>query len=363
MLQLVEAYETPKDEGRRREYDLIYPSASRSNADAQSTQKPCPPATSAPRSEALREATQIAAIRKNKEERGARWRLSRRAFELSISELQRSISRLEQDIENLASIAAAEVGVEAHKNSWGAWLLSPFYKQADESEDEKARKDRQRQERRIEKDLKERRLGLHQAQLREKEILLQQAKKEIDAANTCDDQTIRDIEAKASHRETRERLEKEMAERERLARIFKRQQEEREKQTQEAKEASSRQRAEARAAQSAQQKEHRRRQRAFVDETAQHRTMHSSTVKTAALLRLTRRLAVTAAGGTKCKLVQPVQSATMCGTICCSAQAVEQRHIRNVNDGCDRSSRAIEQGQIEGNLSHLNPKTHTLRLM
>ena len=262
----MQAYETLKDEGRRREYDFIYPSISRSWASPQSTQTPRPPPASAPHSGALREAAQIAALRKTKEERGARWRVRRHAFESSIFELQRSIQRLEQDIKNLASIAAADAAVEARKNSWGTWLLSPLYKQVVESEDEKARKDRERQERRIEQDLKERRLGWQQTELQEKESLFKQAKKDIDAADLCDDQTIRDIEARARDREARERLEREMVEKERLARIRKQQQEQREKQAQEAREALRKQRAEARAAELAQQDENRRRQKVFVDE-------------------------------------------------------------------------------------------------
>jgi hypothetical protein len=126
---------------------------------------------------------------------------------------------LEHDIGALASIAAAEVAVEARKNSWSTWLLSPLYTQVKESEDEKGRKDRARQERKIEKDLKERRLCLHQAQLLQREYQLKEAEKAFVAANLGNDQTIAAIAAKGRNREIRERLEREKMERERLARL------------------------------------------------------------------------------------------------------------------------------------------------
>lgn len=70
-------------------------------------------------------------------------------------ELQRNIRQLKQEIKNLDSIVAAKAAIEAQKNSWGTWLLPTVYKKAEDSEEEKARKDRERQERRIEKDMKE----------------------------------------------------------------------------------------------------------------------------------------------------------------------------------------------------------------
>lgn len=90
------------------------------------------------------------------------------AFESLIFELQRDIHRLEQAIDDLNSIVAAEAAEVANKNSWGTWLLLPIYKKAEDSEEEKARKDRKKQERRIEKDMKERRLALKKGDLEKK---------------------------------------------------------------------------------------------------------------------------------------------------------------------------------------------------
>ncbi|XMA10407.1 hypothetical protein WAI453_003198 [Rhynchosporium graminicola] len=141
--RLGRAYETLKDESQRRNYDLIYPSITRTRPSPQATQTSRPPASTS-QSVALSEAAQIAALRKAKQERGARWLTRRNFIDSSIFELQRDIRRLQQDIKSLDEIVASEIAEEAQKNSWGAWLLSPIYKRAEDSEEEKARKDRKR---------------------------------------------------------------------------------------------------------------------------------------------------------------------------------------------------------------------------
>lgn len=241
-----------KDESKRRAYDLIYPSLTRSSPSSQSTQTPRPPPTSAPQSEAAGEAAQIAAIQKSKQERNARWQTKKNVFDSSIFEIQRRIWRLEQDIANLDSIFAAEAAAEAWKNSWGAWLLSPLSKKTEDSDVEKERKDRARQERRIEKDMKERRLCSNKADLETQENALNKAKEEVDAANRDDEEKIRVIVARIRARENRERQERERRERERqekerqewerhererIAELWKQQQEQREKWQREAAEA------------------------------------------------------------------------------------------------------------------------------
>ncbi|WPH04452.1 DnaJ domain-containing protein, protein [Acrodontium crateriforme] len=217
------AYETLKDDSKRRAYDLIYPSISRSRPIPKSTNTSRPPPTSTPQSDEARDNAQLAMLRRQKEQRGAHWAIKRREFESSISEIKKIIQRLEQEIKNLTSIAAAEAAVDARKNSWATWFMSPVYKQVEESEDEKARKDIERQERRVEKDWKERKLGVQQAQLREKEKIMNETKSRIDAADLCDDNKIRTI---IEAMEARERRAKAKAEEEMLAKM-KRQAEER----------------------------------------------------------------------------------------------------------------------------------------
>lgn len=214
----------------------------------QNTQTPRPPPASTPQPEALNEAAQIAALQRSKQERGARWRIKKNAFDSSIVELQIGIRHLEQEINNLDSVFAAEAAIEAQKNSWRTWLLSLISKKAEDTEEEKARKDRERQERRIEKDMKERRLVLKKADLKREENLSRKAKEEIDAADLGDDGKIRAIQVRIWARETREKQEREKVERERKAKFWKQQQEQREKWEREAAEALRKQQAEKRAA-------------------------------------------------------------------------------------------------------------------
>lgn len=237
ILKLGEAYETLKDESKRRAYDLIYPSITKSRSFFQTTQKPRAPPTSTTRSGVLSHKAEIAALQRLKQERSTRWRTKKNAFDSSIFEEQRFIQRLEQEIRNLDSILAAEAAEEAQKRSWGTWLLSSIYKKVEDSEEEKAYKDRKRQERRIEKDMKERRLELKKGELKKEESLLTKAKEEVDAADLVDDWKIRVIQDKIRAIETWERQERERAERERTASIWKQQQEKREREAAEAAEA------------------------------------------------------------------------------------------------------------------------------
>ena len=253
-MKLSRAYETLRDESKRRAYDLIYPSITRRHPSHQ-TQTPRPSPSSTAQSEVLSDAAQIAALQRSKQERGIRWWTTKNAFDSSIFELQRGIQRLEQEIKNLESIAAAEAATEAQKNSWGTWLLSPIYKKADDSEEEKAGKDRERQERRIEKDMKERRLETEKEGLEKVKNQLRKAKEEVDAANLSDDRKTGVIQDRIWAKIYREKQEREKVERERLAKILKQQQEQREKWEREAVEAAIKQQAEKRAAERKRQEE------------------------------------------------------------------------------------------------------------
>jgi len=162
---------------------------------------------------------------------------------------------LEQEIRNLDSILAAEAAEEAQKNSWATWLLSPIYKKAEDSEEEKARKDRRRQERRIEKDMKERRLISKKTDLKSQENLLKRAKEEYDAADLDDDRKIHMIQIRIWAKEHQERQEREKSERERVAKIWKQQREQQEKREQEVAEALRKKQAERREAEQKRQEE------------------------------------------------------------------------------------------------------------
>ncbi|KAK6437706.1 hypothetical protein LTR95_006102 [Oleoguttula sp. CCFEE 5521] len=206
------AYETLADESRRRAYDVRYASIKRDDAASQGTQRPA--AASGGQSESLSDIAQIAQLQKGKTERAARWRALNVVLESSLFELRRGIRVSEEDIENLSSIAAAEAAEELQKNSWLTWVLFPLYKRVGETVEERDRKSIARQERRVEKDMKERRLSSQQKNLRDKEQQMLQAKKEYDASDRYDSMRIAAIEQTVRERESQARLE-----RERLAKV------------------------------------------------------------------------------------------------------------------------------------------------
>ena len=144
---------------------------------------------------------------------------------------------MEQKIKDLNSIAAAEAAVEAQKNSWTTWIFSPLYKRVEDSEEEKLCKDRAKQERRIEKDMKERRLSVKKAEIRKEQDLLAMAKQQVDAADGVDDGKMQALRQTMWARQARERDEANRAERERWAKLRKQQREQQEKRDQEAAEA------------------------------------------------------------------------------------------------------------------------------
>lgn len=254
-----------KNESERRAYDLIYPSLKAKTRSSQYTQDANTAHNSTPQSGTLSEAAQISALQKSRQERAAQWRTSSRTFESSIFEINRVIRRLEQDIKNLNSIFAAEVAVEAQKNSWKAWVLSSIYKKAEESGEEKALKDRARQERRIEKDMKERRLNVQKAELKATETSMRTAESRIKAADSSDEAMIQNILYNIRLKEERER---ERLARERVAQLMKQQQEQLEKrrQQQAAKQAAERARYE---------EDTRRRQKIFEEEAERQRERYA----------------------------------------------------------------------------------------
>jgi hypothetical protein len=120
--------------------------------------------------------------------------------------------------------------VEAHKNSWGASFLSPLTKKVKVSKETKAHDERKSKERRIEQDLKERRLTLQKVQLQEKESGMKQAEERNDAADLRNDNEIRIIEARIQARKgVHEPRRREQAARKRQAKLRQQQHEQREK--------------------------------------------------------------------------------------------------------------------------------------
>ncbi|KAL8663467.1 MAG: hypothetical protein Q9168_008095 [Polycauliona sp. 1 TL-2023] len=291
------AYETLKDQGQRKAYDLVYPSLKRNPSSPQSTQTPRPPTGRTPHPESVNEAAQIVALQKSKQERAARWQSKQKASEASMVELQIGIRDLEQQIKILDFISKTEAAEEAQKNSWTTWLLSPITVQkAKDTEEEKARKDRERQERRIEKDMKERRLALKKADLKKEQDLSSDKKAEKDVADRDDDVRIGLIQVRIRIRELqerqkmeklerekqeRERQERAKVERERWAKIWQKQREERETREREEAETLRKQQAEWAAGRKRQEEETKKWRETLNNQSKRNREphTHSSTSK------------------------------------------------------------------------------------
>jgi curved DNA-binding protein CbpA len=237
------AYETLKDENKRRAYDQIYSSIRRNQTNVQSsqgTQIPRAPPAPASQSETNNDADRLAAYRKESEVRGAQWRAKHESLMSPIIALQQSIRVLEQEIKDLGDAAVAAAAVEARNKRPTAFDLLAALSTEDD-EDERAREDRQRQEkrqRRTEIESKEWRIGLLEVELQKKKKLMNQAKDAVNATSRIIEREIQVIEARVQERKTREqrRREGERREKERLQKLM--------RQAKEAQEAARRRQAE-----------------------------------------------------------------------------------------------------------------------
>jgi len=262
--QLLRAYETLKDENERRKYDLVYHSIRTNNNSTQTS------SSSESQMEIEQISARIAALQKTKRERAAELWAKKTGLESTIFETKREIRRLEQSISELNSILAAEAAAEAQKNSWSTWLLSPLYKRVEESDEDRARKDRARQERRIEKDMKERRLSANKEEVESIETSMNALQAEKDAADAEDERWILAFQRVIWSKENAQRLKREKAERELRAHQMRQQQEQRERREREEAEMRRRQQAaEREAEQKRYEEQHQRRQEAMEEDARQ----------------------------------------------------------------------------------------------
>ncbi|RDI78388.1 hypothetical protein Vi05172_g11649 [Venturia inaequalis] len=222
---LGQAYETLKDEDKRREYDLTNPSIRtprQSSARHTSASRPWPrPASppprprttpgspapiSFPRSYTIEELEAIVILQRAKNERAKQWRLKRRLFDDRNLELKSEIQNLEDGINNYNNVLAAEGAVEkAKRNDWFIGRLIHLYTKRTESEEEKESRSREKRERKLENDTRERALLSSNLALSSKTRRLEKAKQEFDDANLVDDYKIWKIEATARVRLGKER--------------------------------------------------------------------------------------------------------------------------------------------------------------
>lgn len=199
-MKLATAYETLKDESKRRAYDFTYPRIKTTKAPTpqttQNTQAPHPtPSSEKPGKNDTKEATaSIAAILKAKRERLATWSKIQKVHDDAIFEFKRDIRKLQISIREFENAEKAAQAEEAAAKSWSTWVLSPVYGRQLKTEEEREERARERLQRMHSKGFKERDLGKKESQLREQEILLKMKRQEFDDANRRDDEAKAAIE-------------------------------------------------------------------------------------------------------------------------------------------------------------------------
>jgi hypothetical protein len=222
--KLAKAYETLKDEKKRRYYDSLYnefkskATARAANAPPQwsGTTKAKPKPDEADISE---EIASITAIYKAKAERAATWAKNRREYDDTIFELKREIRKLQAATRAFEQKEKAERDEEKAKNSWTRWILNPIYGKPVETEEEKRKKDKARIDRLHSMRFKERELARKDEELRMWEERLRVKEKEKEAGDQKDDINRSALEGRVYQKKEKARREKERLEKEAIERL------------------------------------------------------------------------------------------------------------------------------------------------
>jgi hypothetical protein len=222
-LKIGAAYETLKDESKRREYDRSQPKLRSKSATSppKNTQgyTSSPKPASSDYNDESQAAAALAAIQKSKYERASRWWKKQTEFDNDIGELKREGQKLRDAIRHFEEITKADDAENAAENSWTTWLLSPVYKRPVVTEEEKEQKARDRLQRVHAKSFKERDLKKIEEKLKEKEAVYALFRQEFDNANRKDDAAKATIEERIRSMRARELLEKMKIEREERERV------------------------------------------------------------------------------------------------------------------------------------------------
>lgn len=196
--KLGEAYETLKDQDKRRAYDLIYPRINKNSKRCPPSAAQMPrstPSTASPKQDDVgQETAQISAIHKTKQERAARWSKTRKVYDDAIFSLNRDIRKLQNAIQKITEIDKAEDAEAAAANSWRTWFFSRIYEKRIETVEEKDTRARERLQRLHDRSFKETALKKKESELKDYENLLKSKQREFDCANKKDDNAILMVE-------------------------------------------------------------------------------------------------------------------------------------------------------------------------
>lgn len=259
-----QAYETLKDDEKRRQYNRVYgalrkarppkaktePQPSRSAASDQpspsgtsqfppeqrstpkqqsaSEPRPRPSQQPSPKQQPTSEQhpepghqserEHLAGLEKSRADRESRWKVREAGLLSDITERSTVVHTLEGQIKNLQTIRAADDDAkkfaEIWEKSWGRTVWHLFQKEEVEDEAEACRKDRERQERMVEESLKQRRLDVERKRLVEAREKMEAFNNGITGARKTSDREISMARDRIAAREEELRQEAERLRRE-----------------------------------------------------------------------------------------------------------------------------------------------------
>ncbi|KAH8805183.1 DnaJ domain-containing protein [Xylogone sp. PMI_703] len=270
------AYETLKDDNKRRVYNLIYYARIKKKASHSQPKSTEPTSRSAPSGSNTRgynvnpEAAQISAIIIAKQQRATEWLRVQKQYSDIMSAIKEEAQKIHDGINLLVEIDKAEDAEDAAAKSWTTWLLSSIYQKRVRTEEEKATRASERLQRLHNRSFKEMDLKKKESKLKEYEDILRIRREEFDRANKKDDNVKAQLEEKIRIREKREKEKKERVEAEVRAEAWKKYWEQREKEAaeQRKKDEERRQQQEKEAAQRRMREQEERRKKAEAAERA-----------------------------------------------------------------------------------------------
>ncbi|OCL03808.1 DnaJ-domain-containing protein [Glonium stellatum] len=217
------AYQTIKDPDKRRAYDKEWPNIKRTQTAQKEAKRRQEEFAEAERKKAAEDNAKKQKEKCAREERLRHLERLRSKYDGDIFELRRVVRRLEADTKRLQDQDNEELRKERERNSWWAYVTSPFYAPQKETEEEKQTREVERLQRLASKRIKEQDLAEKKAKLQGWEDALKDTNNKIAADKAKEEEEARLQAAKMQEKlrrakEARRRAEEEAAEEERRKR-------------------------------------------------------------------------------------------------------------------------------------------------
>ena len=176
MTKLQNAYDTISDATKRREYDLRWPSIRDGLRARQESEKRQAEATQAEEKRAAEAKAKRQQEDKAREERLRNLEQNRSKYDGDIFELSRAIRKLAADLKRYKEQDDEDARKEKERNGWWAYLTSPIYRQAKETDEQ----EQERKNRRLHRDAAKRIKGSDLAEKEARLKSLQDALRRVD---------------------------------------------------------------------------------------------------------------------------------------------------------------------------------------